>query len=172
MCKTTILALATAMALASGATAAPVIPIVPKHVAGAVERTVRPGDGALILVQNRTRGGGGQRAGGAQRAGGGAGGANRGSFNSSDFHRNASNTQTRNASSSRNTNVNANRNVNVSGGGCCYGDYNSGPSWGGVAAGVAVGAVVGAAATSAASSPTYVAPPPTYPPGYVSPPPY
>ncbi len=154
------------MALASGAAAAAVITIMPKHVAGAVERAVRPGDDALILVQNRTRGGG------TQRAGGGTSGANRGSFNSNDFHGTASNTQTRNASSSRNANVNANRNVNVSGGGCCNGNYDSGPNWGGVAAGVAVGAVVGAAATSAASSPTYAAPPPTYPPGYVSPPPY
>lgn len=171
MYRTTTLVLATSMALASGAAAAPVIPIGPKDVAGVVERAVRPDDGAFILVQNRTRGGGAQRAGGgAQRAGGGA---NRGSFNSNDFHRTASNTQTRSASANRNVNVNANRNVNVSGGGgCCYGNYNSGPNWGGVAAGVAVGAVVGAAATSAASSPTYVAPPPTYPPGYVSPPPY
>jgi len=70
-------------------------------------------------------------------------------------------------------NVNANRNVYArGGGGCCYGNYNTGPSWGGVAAGVAAGAVVGAAVNSAASSPTYAAPPPTYPPGYVSPPPY
>ena len=66
---------------------------------------------------------------------------------------------------------NASRNVNVSGG-CCYGNYDTGPNWGGVAAGVAVGAMVGAAANSAASSPTYAAPPPTYPPGYVTPPPY
>jgi hypothetical protein len=166
MYRTITLALAAAMALASDATAAPVTQMVSKQVAGAVERAVRPDDSALILVQNRTRGGGGQRAGGAAR------GADRSSFNSNDFHRNVSNTQTRSASSNRNVNVNANQNVNVSGGGCCYGNYNSGPSWGGVAAGVAVGAAVGAAATSAASSPTYVAPPPTYPPGYVSPPPY
>ena len=76
-----------------------------------------------------------------------------------------------NVNANRSANVNANRNVNVyggGGGGCCYGgNYSSGPSWGGVAAGVAVGAVVGAAANSA-----YAAPPPTYPPGYVTPPPY
>jgi hypothetical protein len=159
MFRTITLALAAAMALASGGAAASVITIVPRHVASAVESVVRPSDGAVILVQNRSRGGGGQRA------------VNRGSFNSNDFHRNVSNTQTRNVTSNRNVNVNTNRNVNVSGG-CCYGSYNSGPTWGGVAAGVAVGAVVGAAATSAASSPTYVVPPPTYPPGYVSPPPY
>jgi hypothetical protein len=63
--------------------------------------------------------------------------------------------------------------VNVyGGGGCCSGSYDDGPSWGGVAAGVAVGAVVGAAASSAVQAPTYVVPPPTYPPGYVAPPPY
>ena len=69
-------------------------------------------------------------------------------------------------------NVNANRNVSVNGSGCCAGSYNDGPSWGGVAAGVATGAVIGAVVSSAASAPTYVAPPATYPPGYVSPPPY
>jgi hypothetical protein len=74
-------------------------------------------------------------------------------------------------SANRNVNVNANRNVNVSGG-CCYGNYNSGPSWGGVAACVTVGTMVGAAANSAASAPTYAPPPPTYPQGYVTPPPY
>jgi hypothetical protein len=34
------------------------------------------------------------------------------------------------------------------------------------------GAMVGAAANSAANSQAYAAPPPTYPPGYVAPPPY
>src|SRR3954453_5548923 len=126
----------------------------------------------IFLVQGGGRGGG-------PRAGGGARASRGGGFNSNDFHRNVSNTQTRNAAASRNVaanrnvNVNANRNVAVvgGGGGCCYGNYNSGPSWGGVAAGVAVGAMVGAAANSAASS-TYAPPPPTYPPGYVTPPPY
>ncbi len=125
----------------------------------------------------RAAGGGG----GAQRGGGGQRGANRGGFDSNNFHRDASNTRNRNtatnrnvsANSNRNANITANRNVNVNGsGGCCYGDYNGGPSWGGVAAGVAAGAVLGAAVNSAASTPTYAAPPPTYPPGYVSPPPY
>ena len=97
------------------------------------------------------------------------------------FHRDVANNSSRrtnvnasnrsaNVNANRSANVNANRNVNVYGGrgGCCYGgNYSSGPSWGGVAAGVAVGAVVGAAANSA-----YAAPPPTYPPGYVTPPPY
>ena len=50
-----------------------------------------------------------------------------------DFHRNVSNTRNLNAAASRYVNVNANRNVHVSGGGCCYGDYNTDPSWGGVA---------------------------------------
>ena len=131
----------------------------------------------VILVRNRGRGGG-QRGGGGggQRA---AGGGNRGNFNSNSFHgdvsnsRNANRNVNSNRNVNRNANVNANRNVAVvGGGGCCYGDYDSGPSWGGVAAGVAVGAVVGAAASSASQSSTYAAPPPTYPPGYVAPPPY
>ncbi len=50
-----------------------------------------------------------------------------------DFHRNVSNTRNLNAAASRYGNANANRNVHVSGGGCCYGDYNTDPSWGGVA---------------------------------------
>ena len=108
--------------------------------------------------------------------GGSAAGANRGgNFNTNDFHRDAANSRNtnvnRNATVNRSANVNANRNVNVNGG-CCNGNYDSGPNWGGVAAGVAVGAVVGAAANSAAQSTTYAAPPPTYPPGYVAPPPY
>ena len=161
------LLLATVLACAGSATAAPMVPFVPDHHPRAFDRLGQHDDAGLILVQGRGRGGGGQR--GANRGGGGqraAVGANRGGgFNSNDFHRNMSNT--------RNVNVNANRNVAVrGGGGCCYGNYNTGPSWGGVAAGVATGALVGAAVHSAASTPTYYAPPPTYPPGYVTPPPY
>ena len=158
------LMLATVLAFAGSATAAPVMPFVQEHHPRAFDGPDQSDTGGLILVQNRGRGGGGQRA---------AGGANRGGgFNSNDFHRNVSDTRNLNASANRNVNVNANRNVNVHGGGCCYGNYNTGPNWGGVAAGVAVGAVVGAAANSAANSSAYAAPPPAYPPGYVSPPPY
>ena len=98
----------------------------------------------------------GQRAAGGQRAA-----ANRGSFNSNDFHGNVSGARNGNvaasrsicASANRNVNVNANRNVSVNGSGCCAGSYNDGPSWGGVAAGVATGAVIGAVVSSAASTP-------------------
>ena len=160
--KSTLL-LATALAFAGSAIAASLTPFAPDSVSRAIETAapyytaVQPEEPELILVQNRGRsgGGGGQRAagGGGQRS---AGTANRGgNFSTNDFHRDVSNS----------------RNVNVSGG-CCNGNYDSGPNWGGVAAGVAVGAVVGAAANSAAQTPTYAAPPPTYPPGYVAPPPY
>jgi hypothetical protein len=169
-CGSTLL-VATALMFAASATAAPVTSFAPGSVSRAGNTASKADEPSPILVQNRARGGG-------QRA---AGAANRGgSFNSNNFHRDVSNTRATNAggnrnvnaAANRNVNVNANRNVNISGGGgCCNGNYNSGPTWGGVAAGVAVGAVVGAAANSAAQS-TYAAPPPTYPPGYVSPPPY
>jgi hypothetical protein len=162
------LLLVTALAFASVAFAAPVTQFTARSISRELD-TVRQPDGAgVFLVQNRGRGGGGQRAGG----GGGqrAAGANRGgNFNTNDFHRDVANS--RNTNVNRNATVNASRNVNVNGG-CCNGNYDSGPNWGGVAAGVAVGAVVGAAANSAAQSTTYAAPPPTYPPGYVAPPPY
>jgi hypothetical protein len=163
MCRRTTLLFATTLVLAGSALAAPVTPFAPAAVSRAAGWAVQPYDSGLILVQRR---GGGAVGGGAQRP---AGMANRGGgFNSNDFHRNVSNSSNWNAN--RGANVNANRNVNVAGGGggCCYGNYSSGPSWGGVAAGVAVGAMVGAAA----SSPRYAAPPPYYPPGYVAPPPY
>jgi len=179
------LLLATVLAFAGSAIAAPLMPISPNSVSRAIrtatqsDTAVQPDEAGLILVQNRARGGG-------QRAGGGGGGqrsagtANRGgNFSTNDFHRDVSNSRNTNVSNSRNANVNANRNVNVNANrnvnvnsGCCNGNYDSGPNWGGVAAGVAVGAVVGAAASSAAQTPTYAAPPPTYPPGYVAPPPY
>lgn len=164
---------ATALAFAGSAMAAPVTPFAPDSILRAIDTAVQSDEFGLILVQNRGRGGGGGRAagGGGQRA---AASANRGgsNFKSNDFHRDVSNTRNTNVNANRNVNVNANRNVAAGGGGCCYGNYNSGPNWGGVAAGVAVGAVVGAAANSAAQSSTYAAPPPTYPPGYVAPPPY
>jgi hypothetical protein len=174
--------LAIGLALAGSASAAPVTPFGPDSVSRAIGWANQSDEFGWSLVQYRGRGGGGGQsaANRANRAGG---------FNSSDFHQNISNTRNLNTGANRNVNVNGNRNVNVNGnrnvnvngnrnvyvsghGGCCYGNYNEGPSWGGVAAGVAVGAVVGAAAHSAASSPTYAAPPPTYPPGYVTPPPY
>ena len=160
--KSALLLLATALVFAGSAPAAPVMPFAPVAVLRAAGWVVRSDDSGLILVQRR---GGGARAGsGVQRS---AGRANRGGgFNSNDFHRNVSNTGNFNAN--RGANINANRNVNVGGGGCCYGNYSTGPSWGGAAAGLAVGAMVGAAA----SSPRYAAPPPYYPPGYVAPPPY
>ena len=171
------LLLATVLAFAGSAIAAPLMPISPNSVSRAIrtatqsDTAVQPDEAGLILVQNRARGGG-------QRAGGGGGGqrsagtANRGgNFSTNDFHRDVSNSRNANVSNTRNTNVNASRNVTVNDG-CCNGNYDSGPNWGGVAAGVAVGAVVGAAANSAAQTPTYAAPPPTYPPGYVAPPPY
>ena len=169
MYKRYTLLLAITLALGGSAMAAPVTRFAPGSVSRAINTVGQPDESWLILAQTRARGGGGgqRAAGGRQRA---AGGANRsGNFNASNFNRDVSNT--RNANVNRNTNVNANRTVNVSGG-CCYGNYDDGPSWGGVAAGVAVGAVVGAAATSAAQTSTYAAPPPTYPPGYVTPPPY
>ena len=188
MDRRSALLLAAALATVGSATAVPAMPFIPGHARLAMERPFQSDSGGVILVEGRGRGGGGggQRAGGGgQRAGGGgqrsARRANPGGFNSNNFHRDVSNPRTVNtrsnrnvnAAANRNTNVNANRNVNVAGGGgCCYGNYNEGPSWGGVAAGVATGAVLGAAVSSAASSPTYAAPPPTYPPGYVSPPPY
>jgi hypothetical protein len=178
MCRSSTLLFAIAMAIAGTAVAAPVAPLSPAGIARGINTSVQSGQPGLILVQNRGRGGGGgggQRS--AQRPAGGGGqrsAAGKGNFNSNDFHRDGANnrnaTRNTNVNATRNTNVNANRNVNVSGsGGCCYGgNYNSGPSWGGVAAGVAVGAAVGAMANST----TYAAPPPTYPPGYVEPPPY
>lgn len=150
------LLLATTLAFVGSATAAPVTSFAPAAVSQAIDTAVPPDEFGLILAQNCP-----------------ARSANRGgNFNSNNFHRDVSNSRRANVNANRNVNVNANRNVNVSGGGCCYGNYDDGPSWGGVAAGVAVGAVVGAAASSAAQSNTYAAPPPTYPPGYVAPPPY
>jgi len=163
------LLLAAALAVAGSAAVASAMPFASNPLVRTPQAGVQSEDGGFTLVQNRARGGGGQRGGAnAQRP---ASRPNRGGgFNSNDFHQNVSNT--RNSNVNRNVNVNTNRNVNVSGGGCCYGNYNTGPNWTGVAAGVAVGAMVGAAASSAASAPAYAAPPPTYPPGYVSPPPY
>jgi hypothetical protein len=159
--------LATALACVGSATAAPVTPFTSAIVLQVIDPAVQPDESGMILVQNR--GGGGRSAAGGGRQNS-ARSANRGgNFNSNDFHRDVSNS--RSANVNRNTTVNANRNVNVNGG-CCNGNYDDGPSWGGVAAGVAVGAVVGAAASSATQSNTYAAPPPTYPPGYVAPPPY
>ena len=163
------LLLATALAFAGAAFAAPVTQFTSRSISRELDTFRQPDESGVILVQNRGRGGGGS---GGQRAAG----ANRGgNFNTNDFHRDVANSRNtnvnRNATVNRSANVNANRNVNVSGG-CCNGNYDSGPNWGGVAAGVAVGAVVGAAANSAAQSTTYAAPPPTYPPGYVAPPPY
>jgi hypothetical protein len=169
MYKRCTLLLATTLAFAGSAMAAPVTQLAPGSVSRAIDTVRQPDESGLILVQNRGRGGGGgqRAAAGGQRGGGGA---NRsGNFNANNFNRDVSNS--RNTNVNRNANVNASRNVNVAGG-CCNGNYDSGPNWGGVAAGVAVGAVVGAAATSAAQSSTYAAPPPTYPPGYVTPPPY
>ncbi len=147
------LLLAIALAFAGVAFAAPVTQFASPGISRELATVGQPDGSGVILVQNRGRGGGGQRAAGANRGG--------------NFNTNVN----RNATVNRSANVNANRNVNVSGG-CCNGNYDSGPNWGGVAAGVAVGAVVGAAANSAAQSTTYAAPPPTYPPGYVAPPPY
>ena len=167
------LLLATALAFAGVAFAAPVTQFASRSISRELD-TVRQPDGVRghSCAESRTwwrrqrRGGGGQRAAGANRGG---------NFNTNDFHRDVANSRNtnvnRNTTVNRNANVNANRNVNVNGG-CCNGNYDSGPNWGGVAAGVAVGAVVGAAANSAAQSTTYAAPPPTYPPGYVAPPPY
>ena len=160
--------LAVALALGDVAGAAPIMRFAPDSVSRAIDTVRQPDESGSILVQTRARGGGGGQwaAGGGQRAGGAS---SRGNFNANNFNRDVSNTGNRNVN--RNTNVNASRNVNVSGG-CCDGDYDEGPTWGGVAAGVAVGAVVGAAASSAAQTSTYAAPPPTYPYGYVTPPPY
>jgi hypothetical protein len=82
------------------------------------------------------------RGGGGQRAGGGGGQRAAAGNRGGNFN---SNNFHRDASNvNRNANVNASRNVNVNGGGgCCNGNYS-----------------------------TYAAPPPTYPPGYVEPPPY
>lgn len=167
---------AAAIALTTNSSAAPIGSANRNTIAQALEIIHKADDAALILIQNRGQGGG-RRSGSADRGG---------NFNSNNFHKDVSGTRNgnvsaqrnanvnanRRVSNDRNVNVNANRNVNVSGGSCCNGSYDDGPSWGGVAAGVAVGAVVGAAVSSAASAPTYVAPPPTYPPGYVTPPPY
>jgi hypothetical protein len=166
MYRGSALLLAAILAFAGGAAALPTMPFAPDRDSRADGDSLQSGDAGLIFVQNRTRGGGGgqQRSAGQgqQRAAGAAN--NRGNFQSNDFHRNAAN-----VGANRNTNVTANRNVNVNGNGdCCNGNYDDGPSWGGVAAGVAVGAMVGAAA----SQPAYPPPPPTYPPGYVTPPPY
>jgi hypothetical protein len=168
------LLLATALAFASVGFAAPVTQLASRSISRELDTVRQPDGSGVILVQNRGRGGGGQRAGGS--GGQRAAGANRGgNFNTNDFHRDVANSRNtsvnRNTTVNRSANVNANRNVNINGG-CCNGNYDSGPNWGGVAAGVAVGAVVGAAANSAAQSTTYAAPPPTYPPGYVAPPPY
>jgi hypothetical protein len=162
MCKRYTLLLAITLALGGSAMAAPVTRFAPGSVSRAIDTVGQPDEPGLILAQTRGRGGGG-----GQRAAGGA--SRSGNFNANNFNRDVSNT--RNTNVNRNANVNTSRNVNVSGD-CCNGNYNDGPSWGGVAAGVAVGAVVGAAASSASQSSTYAAPPPTYPPGYVTPPPY
>jgi len=159
MVRRSALLLAAVLAFAGSAAALPTIPSAPDRDSRADGDSLQSGDAGLILVQNRTRGGGGGGGRTQQRS---APAANRGNFQSNDFHRNAVN-----AGANRNTSVNANRNVTVSGD-CCNGNYDDGPSWGGVAAGVAVGAMVGAAA----SQPAYPPPPPTYPPGYVTPPPY
>jgi hypothetical protein len=165
MYSTATLLLAAALAFAGSAAAGPASPMMPHGVARAIDTAAPPADPPMVLVQNRGRGGG-------QRAA-----ARGGNFNSNDFHRDVANSRTtnintnRNVAANRNVNVNANRNVYVRGG-CCNGNYDTGPNWGGVAAGVAAGAVVGAAATAAAQSNAYAAPPPTYPPGYVAPPPY
>ncbi len=167
--------LAAVLAFAGSAAALPTVSCAPDRNSRADGDSLQSGDAGLILVQNRSRGGGG-----AQRQQRAAGTASRGNFQSNDFHRNAVNAggnrsatasanRSANVNTSRNTNVTSNRNVNVNGNGdCCNGNYDDGPSWGGVAAGVAVGAMVGAAA----SQPAYPPPPPTYPPGYVAPPPY
>ena len=148
------------------------------------ERLLDGGSKPGFLQVARERGGGGGGGGGARaggggggaRAGGGArtgGGGNRQNFNSNNFHNDVSANKVANRSANRNTsvnrNVNTSSNVNVSGG-CCS-SYDSGPGWGGVAAGAATGVAVGAIASSAAST-AYAPPPPTYPPGYVNPPPY
>jgi hypothetical protein len=138
------------------------------------ERLLDGGSNPGFLQIARERGGGARAGGG---GGGGAraaaGGGNRQNFNSNSFHNDVSTNKVANRNVSRNTsanrNVNASRNVNVSGD-CCN-SYDSGPGWGGVAAGVVTGVAVGAIANSAAST-SYAPPPPTYPPGYVNPPPY
>jgi hypothetical protein len=106
-----------------GATAAPVAPFAPDHIWRSVVGGLRSDDGRLMLVQIRQRGGGGQRAAGrgAQRPAVNRGGDG---FDSSDVHRNVSNTR----------NMSANRNANISGGDCCYGNSNRGPCWGGTSA--------------------------------------
>ena len=130
------LLVATALVFAVNAMAAPVAPFAPGRISRAIDSAGEANEPWLILVQNCARGGGG----GQRSAGGGGqrstGAANRGNnFNSNNFHRDVSNSRTTNVNTSRSANVNANRNVNVSGsGGCCYGNYNSGPNWGGVAA--------------------------------------
>jgi hypothetical protein len=153
MYRTPSVLLAAGLAFAGAAAAAPAMPFGRDEVSGGLTMAPRDGDSGFLLVQ--------RRGGGEWRGGGG--------FNSGDFHRNVSNTQGYN----RNVNRNVNRNYN-GGGGCCYGNYNSGPSWGGVAAGVATGAVLGAAVSSYNRQPAYAYPPPPayYPPGYVTPPPY
>jgi hypothetical protein len=150
------LLLAITLALGGHAMAATDTQFAPGNISRATETIGQPHE---FIVPVRERGGGQRAAGGGQRGGGG-------NFNSNNFNRDVSNSSNTNVN--RNANVNASRNVNVSGG-CCDGDYDDGPSWGGVAAGVAVGAVVGAAV---AQPSTYPAPPPTYPPGYATPPPY
>src|SRR5215472_1802054 len=112
------------------------MPFAPNHVLRSLDTGIQSNEGRLILVQNRQRGSGGQRPAGRANRGGGGG------FDSNDFHQDVS--STRNLNANRNVNVNTSRNVNVSGGGCCYGNYDNGPNWGGVAAGVAVGAMIGA----------------------------
>ena len=165
MYRGSALLLAAVLAFAGSAAGLPTTPFAPDRDSRADGDSLQSGDAGLIFVQNRTRGGGqGQQRSAGQGQQRAAGAANRGNFQTNDFHRNAVN-----AGANRNTNVTANRNVTVNGNGdCCNGNYDDGPSWGGVAAGVAVGAMVGAAA----SQPAYPPPPPTYPPGYVAPPPY
>src|SRR6516165_8173617 len=86
----------TVLALAGSATAGPVMPFAQDRDVRAADRPVQPHDGGLILVQ---RGGGGGRY---------AGGANRGGFNSNDFHQNLSNTRNLNGGANRNVNINQN----------------------------------------------------------------
>jgi len=156
------LLIAAAVVFAGNAITVPATAFAPSIVSLAIGAAIQPDGLGVILVQNRRNAGGGQR--------GAAGGGRGGNFNSNNFHRDVSSSRNTNVNASRNVNVNANRNVNVNRG-CCNGNYDAGPNWGGVAAGVAVGTVVGAAVNSAAQSNAYAAPPPTYPPGYVTAPP-
>src|SRR6187200_2446662 len=111
--RSTLLA-ATTLAFAVSTLAAPVTSFVPASVSRAIDTTAQSDASGVILVQQRGRGGGGgQRAAGGGNRGGGqraaAGGARGGSFNSNNFHRDASNTRN-SANVSANRNVSSNRN--------------------------------------------------------------